>query len=398
MKKFAYILLVASLALGCRGSKLGIAELHTRAFVADLHCDTVLRMLRGYDITERHDEGDIDLPRLIDGGVDLEAFACWLDTDTPPESCVVLIDRMLDTLEAAVARNQNRLDICRTAAEAAQIVGSGRIAAFLAIENGVAIAGDLDNLKHFYDRGVRYMTLTHTASSDWVISSADTMPAFDGLTEFGFNVVREMNRLGMIIDISHAHPAAVDHVLSITNDPIIASHSCVHALCEHDRNLTDEQIKAIAAGGGVIGINFYNGYLSEQWSRVADSLWELHRPEIDSLRTLYADNDSLRRNEVRGVYRLVSAQVDTLAPVNVATVVDHIDYIVNLVGPDHVGLGSDYDGVPAMPQGLGDVSMLPNITDELAARGYSETDIKKILGGNFMRVFQQVCDPALTSN
>jgi len=392
MKITQTLYIAAALLIGgCGSLDHDFRAIHTRATVVDMHSDTVLRMLNGFDIAARDSTGDMDLPRLVEGGVDLQVFACWLATETPPESCVVRVDRMIDSLDAQIGRNSGRIGYCHSAAEAEQQIDGGRIAAFIGIENGVAIADDTCALQHFYDRGVRYMTLTHTASSDWCISSADTAPAFDGLTPFGEEIVRMMNRMGMIIDISHAHPKAVEKVLAISTDPVIASHSCVRALCDHDRNLTDDQIKAVAANGGVIGINYFSAYLSDQYNRVSDSLWQIHRPVFDSIRTKYADNDSLMRAERRRMYYVVSAAIDSLVPLDVGTVVDHIDHIVKLVGVDYVGLGSDFDGVPSMPVGLADCSELPNITAELVSRGYSEEEIDKILGGNFMRVFRQVC-------
>jgi membrane dipeptidase len=198
-----------------------------------------------------------------------------------------------------------------------------------------------------------------------------------------------MNDLGMIVDISHASVNAVNEVLKITTAPVIASHSCVYAICNHDRNLTDDQIRAIAANGGMIGINFYEGYLSQEYDDLMTAFETEHKAEIDSIKALYPDYKE-RRKAKKEFYAPVIAKVKAL-PINASTVVDHIDYIVNLVGSDYVGLGSDYDGVRRIPEGLDNCSMLPNITVELAARGYSEDDIRKILGGNFMRVFHEVC-------
>jgi membrane dipeptidase len=299
---------------------------------------------------------------------------------------------MIDSIEAQVTKYAGDIAICRTAAEAEQIVAEGKIAAFIGIENGVAISNDLENLQYFHDRGVRYMTLTHTSSSDWCISSADTAPAFHGLTDFGREVITTMNELGIIVDISHASVSAVEEVLKVTTDPVIASHSCVHAICPHDRNLTDEQIRAVAANGGMIGINFYGGYLApgNMWTQLSDSIFKSHKAEIDSLREVYQEDRDARYAAMQPIFDEVETELDKLN-ISVATVVDHIDHIVALVGPDHVGLGSDFDGVFGLPQGLKDCSMVPNITKELLARGYSEEDIMKILGGNFMRVFRQVC-------
>lgn len=392
MKKLQIVLLMALGALwGCTDNQIDYQKLHDDAIVVDLHSDTPLKMMRGFDISQRDTTGHMDLPRLIDGGVDLQVFACFLSTNTPIEECKPRADEIIDSMQAQFARNSGQIELCRTAAEAERIIGEGKIAAFIGIENGVAIANSLENLEHFYNRGVRYLTLTHTGSNDWCISSADEEPAFNGLTDFGREVVLKMNELGMIIDISHSHALTVDEILKITRDPIIASHSCVYDLCNHDRNLTDDQIKAVAANGGVIGINFYTGYLSGEISRISDSAWNVLGPVYDSLRIEYEGNDSLWREARRGLYRQVR-EATSAVEVNVNTMVDHIDHIVNLVGADYVGLGSDFDGIPTLPEGLTDCSMVPNITAELVNRGYSEQDIKKILGGNFMRVFRQVCD------
>ncbi len=366
-------------------------SLHRDALVVDLHSDAVLRMMQGADFGIRDTVGDMDLPRLRDGGVDLQVMACWISTETPKAECRPMVDQMIDSIQAQVGRYGDQAGICLTAAQAEKIIADKKLAVFIGIENGVALADDITNLKHFYDRGVRYLTLTHTGSSDWCISSADTAPAFPGLTDFGRDVVRKMNGLGMIIDVSHASPSAVEEVLKTSTDPVIASHSCVHALCQHDRNLTDDQIRAIAAKGGVIGINFYNGYLSQAWNLAADSLFKFYGPTFDSIDQVYAD-DKAKRHEAKGS---IMAEIDRelkKCNVNVATVVDHIDYIAKLVGPDYVCFGSDFDGVFSLPEGLKDCTYVPNITKELVTRGYSDEDIRKILGGNFMRVFRKVCD------
>lgn len=393
MKKQLIVFLgIAGVMLGCGRAERDYVALHRKALVADLHSDTPLRMRRGFDLAVRDTTGHMDLPRLQEGGVDLQVFACFVGTDTEPEKCRPRIDELIDSIEAQCHRYADRIEICRTAADAERMIGGGKVAAFVGIENGVAISNDLDNLEHFYDRGARYMTLTHTASSDWCISSADTAPAFDGLTDFGREVVRKMNNLGMIIDISHASVSAVEEVLAITADPVIASHSCVHSICPHDRNLTDDQIRGIAANGGMIGINFYGGYLSpgNLWTQIADSIYEAHQEEIDSIEALYGED----RDKLYAAFQPIFEEVDrelVRLDINVATVVDHIDHIVRLVGPDHVGLGSDFDGVFGLPQGLEDCSMVPEITRELVARGYSDGDVEKILGGNFMRIFRRVC-------
>ncbi len=382
------------LLLGCiqeRQRPMTYLELHKDALVVDLHSDAAMRLMDGVDFGTRDTSGHMDIPRLRDGGIDLQVMACWLPTETALEECRPHVDSMIDSLYAQVERYPDQLAVCLKAADVSKIVDAGKIALFIGIENGVAIANDIDNIQHFYDRGVRYLTLTHTASNDWCISSADDEPTFDGLTDFGRDVVRKMNELGMIVDISHLHESAVAAVLEVTTDPVVASHSCVRALCDVDRNLTDEQIRAVAANGGLIGINFYKGYVSELWRVAADTAWEARRPQLDSLRALYPDDRIKRWKAMRPIREEINRELAQVT-VDVSTVVDHIDHIVKLVGPDYVCFGSDFDGVNALPIGLEDCSGVPNITKELVERGYSEEDIRKILGENFMRVFAAVCD------
>jgi membrane dipeptidase len=393
--KFLLALLsLTALLVGCRmhggSANRDYREFHRKAIVGDLHSDTPLRLRDGFDFSRRDTTGHMDLPRLKEGGVDLQVFACWLPTNTPKEKCRATVDLLIDSLEANIKRHPDTIAICTTAKQARTLISAGKIAAFIGIENGVAIADTLANLKHFYDRGVRYMTLTHTASSDWCISSADTAPAFHGLTEFGRSVVREMNRLGMIIDVSHASKEAIEEVLKITTAPVIASHSCVYVICPHNRNLTDDQIKAIAKNGGVIGVNFWNAYLSADVRRIEDSIIGPHKRELDSIDALYRD-DPKALDKATAPYYAPADSAEKLLNISVETLVDHIDYIVKLVGPDYVALGSDYDGIPSVPIGVEDCSKLPNITKELVRRGYSEKVIAKVLGGNFMRVFGKVC-------
>lgn len=396
MKRVVCLSILAFTIFGCGQREQQAAdylELHRDALVIDLHSDVALRMMVGADFGTRDTTGHMDIPRLQDGGIDVQVIACWLPTETPLEECRPRGDSIIDSVKAQVTRYSDKVEICLTAAEAERVIAEGKIAIFIGLENGVAIANDLNNIQHFFDRGVRYLTLCHTASNDWCISSADTVPAFDGLTDFGRDVVRKMNELGMIVDISHLHSEAVAAVLEVTTDPVIASHSCVYALCEHDRNLTDEQIRAVAANGGVIGINFFNIYLSTAWQEIADSVFASHRAEYDSIRALYPNAATNQWLAMIPFFNKIDSEVEaTGVQVDVGTVVDHIDHIINLVGPDYVCFGSDFDGVTCLPRGLEDCSGVPNITKELVARGYSETDIRKILGENFMRVFRQVCD------
>lgn len=371
-------------------------KLHRQSLVADLHCDTVLWMRSsGRDLALDNSEGHIDLPKLRRGGVNLQVFACFIDPSTPPENSVALTIEMIELLTETFAKLKNEILVATTADEANKIIKENRIAAVLAIENGQAIAGSLDHLKDFYKRGIRYMTLTHSASHDWCGSSTDPKDKQKGLTGFGHEVIQAMNDLGMIIDISHISVKAVAEVLKASSAPVIASHSCVHAICGHDRNLTDNQIKAIADRGGMVGINFCRDFLSEQAWQASDKI-RTKSPHLMAELTKVTDG-TLRGDALTDYLARLRPEMNDWdnallsANVSVDDVVDHIDYIVKLVGSDFVGLGSDFDGIVCPPDQLEDVSRMPSITKALLERDYEEEDIKKILGGNFMRVFAEVC-------
>jgi len=373
------------------GKGIDFMNLHKEALVADLHCDTALRMIKGAQIGERGTSGHLDIPRLKDGGIDLQVFACFISTNHSKDDCAEYVHRMLDTLESQFEKNKEDIAICRNAKEAEEIIDAGKIAAFLGIENGVAIENSLEELERFHNRGVRYLTLTHLESNEWCISSGDEDPKFDGLTDFGREVVKKMNQLGMIVDVSHTSESAFMEVLKVTSDPIIASHSCVYKLCPHDRNLTDEQLKALAKNRGMVGINFFPGFLSKELKEKMDRAWEKAKQEKKALLEQYQDDRDKTREIYRQIWEEIKEDLEGIE-VDFTVVVDHIDYVVNLVGVDYVGLGSDFDGVTFLPKGLEDCSKVPEITEELVNRGYSYGDIKKILGGNFMRVFRDVCD------
>jgi membrane dipeptidase len=368
---------------------------HKQALVADLHCDTALLMKRGYDIAERHETNHVDIPRLREGGVNLQIFACFLDSDIPPEKHVSATDELIDTVIEGIESHSDDLAQCRTADEARLITDSGKIAILVAIENGMALGNDLDNLARFHERGARYLTLIHNVSSDWCVSANDTIPSFEGLTDFGCDVVQEMNRVGMIVDISHVHPLGVTKVLEVTKQPVIASHSCAFSLCAHPRNLTDPQIRAIADNGGMIGMNFHGDFVSDRRWAISKSLAERQPDIVEELKGLLFGKYSGMEYEVRHnrLAPTIAEWTEAISIVNatIEDVVDHIDYFVNLVGVEYVGLGSDFDGIWLPPAGLEDCSKFPSLTEELCKRNYSSSDIEKILGENFMRVFKEVC-------
>ncbi len=386
----------AVLTLGL-GNRVDWRKLHFEAIVADGHNDALLRVLRGCDLTQRHDTGHIDIPRLREGGLDLPFFACWPSPayvsrgPDDPDSSAYVVRRMIDSLRAIASRVPDQLVIVTSGSQAEEVIRSGRIAAAIGVEGGHAIQNSLDTLEVLYRLGARYMTLTRITSTDWATSSRDESSGkdlpFRGLTDFGKRVVRRMNELGMIVDISHVGEKTFWDAIRVSDAPVIASHSSVYAICPVDRNLKDDQIRAVAEKGGVVLINFYAGYLDSSFEARRRALLERHRAQLDSLRALYG-GDYGKVRTVMG--RLLRPEMEQIRP-PLELLIDHIDYVAKLVGPDYVGLGSDFDGISVTPKGIDDVSDLPVITRELLKRGYSPEDVRKILGGNLLRVFKQVC-------
>jgi membrane dipeptidase len=296
--------------------------------------------------------------------------------------------QMIAALKRQVARYPDRMALARTAAQARRIVARGQLAAFLGLEGGYVIRDDPNNLKPLYDQGVRYMTLTWRHNTGWADGSEDT-PRHHGLTALGRRVVREMNRLGMVVDVSHVSDETFWDVLKTTSRPVIASHSNARALCDHPRNLTDPMLRALAKNGGVVGVNFAAVFIDQAYSEQARRRVAAIEPELERLRQGCAGDPAACRNKRHQLYHRA---LRGLPRVPLARLLDHIDHMVKVAGVDHVGLGSDFDGFGTGPEGLEDVSRLPRITRGLLARGYSEHDVRKILGQNFMRVFEQAID------
>ena len=304
-----------------------------------------------------------DLARFESGGVDAQFFSVWASDryydEEKPGLAMARANAIVDALLEQFQRHSDRVELARSVEDVRRIVAAGKLAALFGVEGGHTIEHDLDNLGHLYDRGARYMTLTWSFSHTWADASGGprkkTHRRHGGLTEFGREVVREMNALGMLVDISHVSDETFWHALETTRAPVIASHSSVRALASHPRNLSDEMLRAMAENGGVVMVNFFTMYLDERKT----TMWRSARDWIA---------------------KLGGSQT------TVAHVVDHIDRIVELAGVDHAGVGSDYDGAPFLPAGLRHVGELPNLTKELLRRGYSEADIRKILGENLLRV------------
>jgi membrane dipeptidase len=325
----------------------------------------------------------MDLPRLVEGGVDAQFFAAWVDPAYAPDRAFARADSLLDAV-IAMTRSVPGVELARTAEDVRAISGRGRVAALLAVENGQAIENDLENLRRLAAKGVRYLTLTWMNSHEWADGSAGEI-LHHGLTDFGREVVREMERLGILVDVSHASDATFWDVLEIARNPVIASHSSTDAFGEHHRNLNDQQLRAIAKNGGVVGINFYAAYVDPAFGAALDEAMRRLRPGLDSLDAAWGEDTAAARRERE---RRRAETVAGLPPVPLARVADHVLHVIAVAGVDHVGLGSDFDGISATPQGLEDASRLPALTAELRARGLSDEDLAKVLGGNFLRVLE----------
>jgi membrane dipeptidase len=363
-------------------------KLHFTSIIIDTHDDTTQRLLTpGFDIGVRHTDGSVDIPRMREGGLGAIFFSIWISgTVTGPEAVKRALDQ-IDAVRQMVRTHAKDLALCTTAAEIRRAHADGKIAVLMGVEGGHMIDSDLSVLRSYADLGVRYMTLTHSVNDEWADSSTDK-PAHNGLTDFGKDVVREMNRQGMMVDISHVADKTFYDALAISKAPMIASHSSCRALCDHPRDMTDDMIKALAAKGGVIHINYYIGFLSQEYRDAMKSNPELDKQMQAEIEKRCGKNEDCQLREGDNLLREAVA-AGKLPRVSWETIIQHIDYAVKLVGADHVGLGSDFDGAN-MPYGMEDVSMIPKITDALLKKGYSEADIRKILGENTLRVMEQV--------
>jgi membrane dipeptidase len=365
-------------------------KIHFDAILVDTHNDFLSKAVDENRVFDTNLQGitHTDLARMLEGGVKVQVWSIFCDDHYGKGSAFKYANRELDTLFAIVARNPKTMQIVYNYKELITAVRDHKIACMSGVEGGHMIEDNLDYLDSFYNRGVRYMTLSWNNSTSWSTSALDeTVQRFKvtpyGLTDFGRQVVKKMNRLGMIVDISHVGEKTFWDVIATTNKPVIASHSSVYKLCPVFRNLKDDQIKAIAKNGGVIQINFFSGFLDSTYMGKYDSFVKIHRAEYDSMFSLQ------KSGMVAGDYFSKKYKDDferMRAPFSL--LLDHIDYVVRLVGVDYVGLGSDFDGIDSAPAGLDGVEDFPKITEGLLKRGYSEKDIKKILGGNFLRVLK----------
>jgi membrane dipeptidase len=359
-------------------------EIHFSSLVFDTHVDTPQRLLFDqFDLASRDAEGCVDIPRLREGGVGAIFFALWVPVEITGAAATRRARELLDAVLKQIEIHGGDLAPATSSKEVRTAHAENKIAVLLGIEGGHAIDNDLAVLREFHARGVRYMTLTHNAATEWADSS-NAAPRHNGLTDFGKQVIWEMNRLGMLVDISHVSDRTFYDVLDTTRAPVIASHSCCRALCDAPRNLDDAMIKALAAGGGVMHITFHDSFLSQEYANANRALTSEVAARDRAVHEKFGENEARKLMEgQRWSDELIRA--GKLPQVSWEKIVDHIDHAVGIAGADHVGAGSDFDGA-FMPAGMEDASRFPLLTEGLLRRGYGEADIRKILGENTLRV------------
>ena len=363
-------------------------KLHFSSIVLDTHDDTTQRFFsKDYDIGKRNPDGHVDIPRMREGGMNAIFFSIWIDGRTMGPPAVQKALDQIDAVHENVRKYSKDLVFCRTAAEVRDAHKQGKIAALIGVEGGHMIGNDIHVLRIFGDLGVRYMTLSHFYNDEWADSSTDK-PVHNGLTDFGKGIVREMNRQGIMVDISHVSDKTFYDALEVSKAPLMASHSSCRALCNHVRDMSDDMIKALAAKGGVIQINYEKSFIDQAYKDASDKLSGGVVAMFDQLKKACGDDQECFGRKMAEQEKQATSE-GKLPRVSWERIVDHIDHVVKLVGPDHVGLGSDFDGA-SMPEGMEDCSKLPKITEALLRKGYSEEDIRKILGGNTLRVMEQV--------
>jgi len=363
-------------------------KLHSSSIVIDTHDDTTQRLQDPkFDLSIRHSDGNIDIPRMKQGGLDAIFFSIWISSKIlGPEAVKQALDQ-IDAVRETVRKNPNDLLLATSAADIREAKKQHKIAVLMGVEGGHMMGNDLSVLRTFAALGVRYMTLTHMDNNEWADSSTDK-PAHNGLTDFGKDVIREMNRLGIIVDISHVSDKTFADAIAVSKAPVFASHSSCRALCVAPRNMTDDMIRDLAKHGGVIQINYHVGFLSQEFRDFEKAHPEVEKEIHDEVDKRCGNNEACKLTTGDQVVREFM-NAGKLPKVDWTVIVDHIDHAVKIAGADHVGLGSDFDGA-VMPLGMQDVTHIPQITDALLKKGYSESDIRKILGENTLRVLSQV--------
>lgn len=368
-------------------------SLHRASLVIDTHADTPQRLLdEGFDLADELRGGHFNFATAEQGSLGAEFFAIWVEPKFHPGRFAHRTLALIDAVLQQAAKHPDKLRMAYSADDILAAHRNGRLAILMGIEGGHSIENDLGLLRTYHRLGARYMTLTWSNSNEWADSSGDlndaSVPHHNGLTDFGREVVREMNRLGMMVDVSHVSDKTFQDVLEVATAPILVSHSNARALCHSPRNLTDEMLKQVAATNGVIMVNFFSAFVDENWRTV----WEAQKPEMHA--ALAAEEASFKAQDMimsaahyDGIVRQFAAKLPRPA---FGSLIDQFDHIAKVAGIDHVGIGSDFDGIPAMPEGIDSAADLPKITEALMARGYTAEQMQKILGGNLLRTFRDV--------
>lgn len=357
--------------------------IHRKMIVVDGHNDVIITsVLPGLDISQRLTVNHTDIPRLIEGGIDVQVFAVWSDDKKWKSGAFKHANDQIDALEKVLNRNPDKIELAKNSDDIERITKTGKVAALIGIEGGNMIEANIDYLVALYDRGARYMTLTWNYDLSWATAAAQesktTSQDGKGLSSLGKDIVRKMNILGMMVDLSHVGEKTFYDVLDVANKPVLVSHSNAYKLTPHFRNLKDAQLEALKKNGGVVGVNFYSGFLDKNYEKRVKKLYK-KQFGLQGDYTLSASDQ----------YGVLSVENKHIADVPLSLLLDHIDYLVQKIGIDHVAIGSDYDGIESAPRGLEDVSKLPNLTKALLKRGYNQWDLEKLMGLNFLRILKE---------
>ena len=356
-------------------------------FVLDSHCDTPSQILRLRDLSLDNTHAHVDFPKLKKGGVDGAFFALYVPAslDSDPESAWEYAMKLYACVADTVKVNAHLASMATSPQQAIKNKSQGLFSVFLGLENGSPLGHSIDRLHTLYGMGVRYITLCHSGNNEICDSCAPMHERWGGLSPFGKDLVTEMNRIGMLIDVSHVSDSTFYDVLSRSVKPVVATHSCCRALSSHPRNMSDDMIRCLADAGGVIQINFYPVFLDSSFQAVLRESGIMEKGEAVEAEFIKDPSDSLKRE----AWYSIQDELKSLARPSFRLIADHIDHVVDIVGIDHVGIGSDFDGIEVAPSGLEDISALPVLFDELRGRGYAETDLEKLASGNFFRIMCQ---------
>jgi len=354
-------------------------------FICDTHSDSLMRMI-DLSYTLEDERLQVSLPKMKGGGHDLQVFACFIDPAVGRERYISRTLQMIDLLRTEVNRHRKQIALCASSKEIKSARAKKKKIALLAVEGGHAIANDLSILRCYRQLGIIYMTLTWSNTNDWADSSSDE-ERWGGLTQFGQEVVREMNRIGMMVDISHVSDKTFWQTLRLSTKPLIASHSSTRTLCKHHRNLSDEMIKAMTEKGGVVFINFYPAFLNQSFSEANDKLRRRLQKRIDTAASRWGTRKEMYTYEEEKILR---GFFQSLPEVKLEDAVRHIVHTARIAGVESVGFGSDFDGIPFSPNGLNDCTAFPGLCEALRKKGFKPSEVRKIAGENFLRVFDEV--------